>query len=550
MKRTYHPADDREIRRGDFKDILSRIATGDTVAPDELLSHLWAEGLQQRCEVNAMLADAYFQARTEARLRQAKIFMQRAWLLSGGSADLLPLYTKIFSAFSDTAGIREAYKRLAIKAAQRSELSEAARYFDLWQYAYPTFENIDRYEYDFDLLASVDELAAPHRYHVPARPADAGKIRIAHLVKGITELNSILVKIDLMFAQHHDRSRFELTFFAPETERHIKNSPHGAAHVRQFREFGFDIITAPDVDDHKERLLGLARAIHEQQPHLLVTSAALADFDHYFITTLRPAPFILGLVQGPPPQFAPPILDWAIAWSKHPLMDTPVNCSFVEPTFAWPSAGEVEARSREELGVPASACVLMSGGRFPKFQDREQWKAVGELLVAHPNAFYVVAGPREDQIPFLRSVLAPEVLARVRCLGWRSDFLNLLRSADIVLDTYPSGGGQAIVQAMSFGLPVVSHRNDYLNLFDQTSWNPVEEFISDSDIVIPRGDFSRFKQVVSKLIEDEKYRREVGARCRERQARKANPAQAIHQCEEVYERVLKFFAAQAKRTIS
>src|SRR5947209_8157232 len=97
MNRTYRSASERENGRRNFKDILSRIAIGDAVEPDELLPYLWAEELQQRVEVNAMLADAYFQSQTEASLKQALVFIKRAWTLSGGAPDLLPLYINIFS---------------------------------------------------------------------------------------------------------------------------------------------------------------------------------------------------------------------------------------------------------------------------------------------------------------------------------------------------------------------------------------------------------------------------------------------------------------------
>lgn len=541
MNRTYRPANERKNLGGGFKDVLSRIATGDDVAPAELLPHVWAEDVRKRAEANALLADAYFQAGTTQRLQQAKVFMQRAWLLSGGTAELLPLYIKIFSAIKDTAAIRDAYKRLTIEAARHGDFSEVARYFNLWQYAYPAFENVDRYAYDVDVLHCVDEMAARNRINVGPRPLDQGKIRVAHLIKGMTESNSILIKIDLMFAEHHDRSQFELAFFTPDPLPLIKNSPHGEEHLRQFKEFGFNVVTAPDVDNLEERLVGLARAIAVVKPHILVTSAALADFDQYFVTTLRPAPFVLGLVQGPPPQFAPPTLDWCIAFTKHPFMDSPVNCSLVELKLDYSPPDAGNAHSRETFGLPDDACVLISGGRYPKFQSHEFWQSIADLLSDHPSAYFVAVGPRDDEIPFLNTVLPKEVRTRVSCLGWRKDFFDILAVADILIDTYPSGGGQVIVQGMSLGIPIVSHRNNYMQIYDQSDWNPVEDFIKDPEIIVPRGDFEQIKRVVGRLIEDKEYRREVGLRCRAQHVEQADPTRDIRKCEEVYKKVLRLF---------
>jgi glycosyltransferase involved in cell wall biosynthesis len=214
----------------------------------------------------------------------------------------------------------------------------------------------------------------------------------------------------------------------------------------------------------------------------------------------------------------------------------------VQIKLDYPQQDAGDAYSRATLGLPDEARVLMSAGRHPKFQSREFWQAIADLLAKHPHAYYVASGVREDEIPFLSSILSPELMARVLCLGWRNDFLKILPVADVVIDTYPNGGGLVIAQSMALGIPLVAHRNDYMRLFDQTQWSPVEDYITDPEIVIPRGDFDRFKSVVSRLIEDEKYRREVGDRCRAEHLRHADPSRAIRGCEEVYARVLKLFS--------
>lgn len=541
LSRSYRPA--MPLGEPEFDNLVSRIATGEQVSPDELLPYLCLEGRAQRAEVNAMLAEAYSQTPSEAGLRQAQVFIRRAWLLSGFSADLLPLYTKISSALNDTPDIREALKRLGMKAAARGDISEAIRYFNDWQWAYQAFNNLDQYEYDFDILDCVDELAAPHRIPAArqAAPSSGEKIRLAYLLRGVTEPNSILIKISVEFARYHDKSRFDVTFFTAEPDHTIALSPQGEEYLKMFEDLGYQVITAPLLDSPADTLLALADRIRESRPHILIATAALADLGQYFITTLRPAPVVMGLVLGPPPQFAPPALDWCIAGSKHPLMDCPVNCSWVEANLDYASQDLGEAYSRGSLSLPDDACVLMSGGRYPKFQSRQFWQAIADLLSQHPNAHYVAVGPRDEEIPFLRSILLPEVRPRVRCLGWRKDFLNILPIADILIDTYPNGGGQVIVQAMALGIPLVSHRNDYMKLFDQTDWSPVEDFITDPEIIVPRGDFAQFKRVVSKLIDNTEYRRNVGERCRAEHIRRADSAGAIQRYEEVYVRVLKLF---------
>lgn len=525
-----------------FDAILSRIANGENVSSSELLPYLCLERREERANINLRLAEAFWNSGREDNLEQAKVFIHRAWLLSRFSAALLPLYIQIHSALDDIAAIREAYKRLGMIMASQGNVAEAIRYFDLWQYAYVTFRNLDKYEYDFDILDCIDSLARLHRFRAKPRQKvlKEGKLRVAYLVKGITELGSVLVKINLLYARFHDRERIEPIFYVPESERTVLESAVGPQHLQLFENYGCRVIMGPNVNAPDERLLAVARAINEARPDLLVTSAALATFDHYFITSLRPAPVIIGFVQGPPQQFAPPSLDWGIAWSKHPLMDSPVSCSLLKMELELPERSNIVPRDRHELDIPERAFILATAGRYVKFQEPEFWRTIIDLLNEHPQMYYLAVGVEEPQIPFLSSMLSPELSSRIRFLSWRGDdYLRTLCLADILIDTFPSGGGTVLSDAMAFGIPVVAFMNNYLRLYDQTDWSPAEEFDM-PEIVAPRGDFAEMKRMVTRLIENEEYRRHIALGCQEQlRQRRSNPERAVRACEDIYFRVLE-----------
>ncbi|HEY6805813.1 MAG TPA: glycosyltransferase [Pyrinomonadaceae bacterium] len=515
--------------------LLAEIASGQNVGQEKLLPFLCLEHKAERAEVNALLADAFFQQQS---LTQAANFVKRAWLLSEFSPELLDLYLKIFTSLNDVDNIRAAYKRLGLEAAKRGDISATIQYFTKWQWTYHLLLNLDHYEYDFDILDCIDNLAGPLRVPMPRKPV-GDKIRLAYLLRGMMDTNSNLIQISLEFARHHDRSRYDVTFFTAETEQLVNGSDQGLQYLRAFKELGYEIQMPSDKGDLAETLLAQAQSIRESDPHIFVTSAALGDFSHYFLASLRPAPIVMGIVQGPPAQFAAPLLDWCISWTKHPLLDCPTNCSWVEIKLDYPAEEIANPVSRKALDLPEEACVLLSGGRHVKFQSREFWQAIVDLLREHPHAYFVACGVKESEVPFFAEVVTDEVKSRVRRLGWRQDFLQIVPSADILLDTYPNGGGQTIVQAMASGVPVVAHRNDFLRLFTQTEWSPVEDFIRDPELLVERGDFVRFKEIVSRLIEDEAYRKALGERCREEHVRVADPSKAIRGCEAVYERVVK-----------
>lgn len=522
---------------------LARIAGGESVSQTELLPYICVEDREERTSINRRLAEAYLQSGREEDLQHARVFVRRAWLLGGFEADLLPLYTQIHAALNDIPAIRDAYKRLGMAAAARGDVAEAISYFDLWQYAYMQFKRLDRFEYDFDVLDGIDRLTRPHRFSPKLRSdiLKSGKVRVAYLVKGITEVGSVLIKVNLLFARYHDRSRFEPVFFVPESENAVLSSEAGREHVRLFADHGVKVIMAPDVGGTHERLRAVARAIYEARADLLVTSGALTQFQHYYITSLRPAPLVIGLVQGPPPQFAPPNLDGAIVWSKHPLIDCPVTGVWVPLRGDLPERDKITPYERGELRIPDQALVVASAGRYVKFQEPAFWQAVVDLLREFPEMYYVVMGPDESQIPFLERVLTPESRARIRFVSWRGDsYLRALLLADVLIDTFPSGGGGTLLDPLALGIPCVSFENNYMRLFDQTDWSLADEFVNIPELVVPRWDFEGMKRVVGRLLADENYRSDVARRLQEYTLEtRTNPPLSVRQCEDAYLRFIE-----------
>jgi hypothetical protein len=149
-------------------------------------------------------------------------------------------------------------------------------------------------------------------------------------------------------------------------------------------------------------------------------------------------------------------------------------------------------------------------------------------------------GVRKDQLSFLAEVVPAEILSRIRLLPWEADdYRKTLVLADILIDTYPSGGGGILLDALGLQIPCVSFENNYMRQFDQTDWTPADEFIINPDLLAPRGDFNRLKSVVSRLITDEQYRAEIAQQSYEYIVKtRGNPEVSVRHCEEIYLRVI------------
>lgn len=527
----------RLIGAPDFGSLLKKISAGSPFNPEDLLPHLCEASKQDRLWVNYCLAEAFHKA---GKNEQALVFIQRVWNLAGPDKRYLPLFADIHAAVDDIASIRGAYKALGIRSADAHDIAGALEWFNAWQYAYATYRKADEYYYDFEVLDCISKLARPRAFP-PRKPAqrENRKVHLAYLMFGMRDVNSVIVKNSLTLARFHDASRFEVTFFVPDQATLVLERKESVDNISKMEGYGCKVVLAPDSFSEMDSLHEFARSIHEAQPDILVTNAALADLRHFYITALNPAPLVIGLCQGPPPQYIAPNFAWSISWTRHPMMDCPTPCTQVNGSVELPEREIGAAEAKANFGIPQNELVLMSCGRDFKFQNRDMWIAILDILRAHSHAHYVVVG-LESAPGFLGQLLTPDIAGRVRIIKRVKDFLSVLSMADVVVDTYPSGGGMTVVDAMAIGVPVVSFKNDYMRKFSQTDWSPAEEFMGVPELLVDRGDFTQLSKLLVKLLTDHEYRTGMSRMCKERiHETSGDPAQMVRGCEEVYLKVMK-----------
>ncbi len=521
----------------DFKKLLDRISQNAIVSSEDILLYISQESLSDRLWVNLKLAEAFYAAGT---YYQAKVFIQRAWEFSEFDEKYLSLFIKIHAGIDDVETIRKAHKALGMKKADERKIVEALNHFNDWQNSFAIHRGLDDYQYDYEILNKILELGKPYSH--PTRKLKCTKnrkIRLAYLMFGMLHSNSVIVKISLLFAKYHDPSRFEVTFYVPELSSKILENQEATNNIKIINELGWNVVLAPGTTEEIS-LINLSGLIYEYNPDILITSAALADLKHYFLTSLRPAPLIIGLCQGPAPQFIAPNFDWSITWFKSLLIDCPINCTWINLRLDLPERIYSREVSKSFFGVSKDTLVIMSAGRPAKFRNEDFWKAIIDLLRTHSNVCYIAVGLAGMPPRFLSELLSPDIIERVKILGWEKDFHKVLSMADVVVDTYPSGGGVVIKDAMALGVPVISFKHDYMKTFSQMECSAAEEVIGIPELLIERDDFLNFKKVLSKLLIDHKYRDNLSQICAERiKVTSSNPKQMIKDCEQVYLRVIE-----------
>lgn len=483
-------------------------------------------------KVNDALARAYLAAGDTV---SAATFAGRAFLFAGLSEEFLAFYIKLHQTKGDIAAQRAAYKTMGMRYAATGDTYSALRNFNLHRDAYALAGHGNRYEYDFDVLAEIDRLAAVHakRLKQPWQLAfQTGKrTRLAYLVFHIHHPESVIVKLLCEFAKCHDQKKFEVVFFVVESS--TLNNATTDKNLAALKNAGANVVQA-DRYPLVECALQIRDKVAQFDPDLFIAAAALAEYAHYFTMLASPATARIGLVYGPPELYIGPRFDWVIASSNTLLLDSPVDGSVIPIEYTLPDRAQFVAKTRGSLGISTDAVVLMSAGRSSKFMDQCFWRAIVQALALHPLAVFVAVGLDVDP-PFLAELLTVQLASRVIRLGWQTEYLTILVNADIVVDTYPSGGGIVLVDAMALGIPVVSFRHDYTRPYDQMNWNLGEELVVVPELLLDRYQLDGLRDLLSALIEDKDRRAKLGLACKAVAVeQRGSPAKYVQQHEAEY----------------
>ncbi|WP_055073740.1 glycosyltransferase [Pseudanabaena sp. 'Roaring Creek'] len=519
----------------EFQEAIEKIKSGiEEIDQHILLPYLSSEKATERFYYNFHLAQAFVEVE---KFEQAKSFIERAWFLSRFSEEVLPLYILINKQLQDVSAIQQAYKRLGMIASKKGKIIDSINYFNQSMYAYAQTLGIDKYNYDYDILDCIENMAKSYRFYPKKRSLSSNtfKIKVAYLTYLATVETSVFYRINLTLAQFHDKSKFEIAFFIPRPESEFVNSNDI---IGILEEHNCQVVLTPSSNylSEEEALIWIAKKIYQFSPDILVTNAGLADLRQYFIMSLTPASVIVNSLYAGPAQYVSPNADWSIASAIHPLLDSPCNTSLIGLELDLTEHKNIGSYDKKFFKIPDDSLVILSAGRPQKFQDIEFWKVIIDLINLHQDLYYVAIGLNQDQLPIS---LPKEISSRFRILKWREDYLKILGIADIVIDTYPSGGGFTLVDAMALGIPVITFANDYMKLYDQVNWSLGDELVLIPDLIIERGNPQKVIEEISKLISDTYSRHDTGQKCQEFiYNSRGHPERFVKSYEDIYKKII------------
>lgn len=118
----------------------------------------------------------------------------------------------------------------------------------------------------------------------------------------------------------------------------------------------------------------------------------------------------------------------------------------------------IRRKLRQTLGLSSQSIILLTVARLDKQKGYDCLiPVIPHLLKSFPNIHFLWVGDGDQKENLERQLDNYDIRSSVSLLGYRQDIFNLLLAADLfIFPTYFEGFPFAILEAMAYGLPVIT----------------------------------------------------------------------------------------------
>jgi protein O-GlcNAc transferase len=294
------------------------------------------------------------------------------------------------------------------------------------------------------------EFVAPHCEPGPTAPSSRRPIRVGFLSRFFWR--HTIGKLNAGFICHLSRSRFRVVLLCfPGPDDPIS---------QMIRASADEVIVLP------RRLAEARQSIADQNLDVLFYTDIGMDPLTYFLAFARLAP-VQCVTWGHPCTTGISTMDYFVSsvhlepedaskhYTERLIKLARVNTCYAEPHLPLP------ARSRQDFGLPENVHLYVCTQSLYKFHPKFDSVLCG-ILQQDPLALVVLlSGPQA----YCKELLAerfrrtmPAESSRIQFLPPQTqfEFLHLQALADVLLDTFPFGGGNTSLEAFAFGTPIVT----------------------------------------------------------------------------------------------
>ncbi|TAK07836.1 MAG: glycosyltransferase family 1 protein, partial [Candidatus Manganitrophaceae bacterium] len=200
----------------------------------------------------------------------------------------------------------------------------------------------------------------------------------------------------------------------------------------------------------------------------------------------------------------------------------------IEPAEEVPSADLHQVK--EEYGIRADQKVIGVVGRLnPEKGQLIFLKAFQEIRKRFPNVIALMIGEGQDRATLEAYCDDNDMKGSVRFTGYQEKMSRFYQIFDLlVLPSLSEGLPNTVLEAMSFGVPVVA-----------TSVGGVPEVIYNGNgILVPPGDPKKLEEGILPLLHDERLRRALGEKGKSSLYPRFSPSCRAQQLIELYKNML------------
>ena len=294
------------------------------------------------------------------------------------------------------------------------------------------------------------EFVAPHCESGSKPPISGQPIRVGFLSRFFWR--HTIGKLNAGFIRHLSRCHFRVVLFCiPGPEDPIS---------QMIRASADEVIVVP------RRLADARQLIADQNLDVLIYTDIGMDPLTYFLAFARLAP-VQCVTWGHPSTTGLPTMDYFVSnvhmepedaskhYTEQLVQFSRVNTCYEEPQLPLP------ARNRQDFGLPENVHLYVCTQSLFKFHPKFD-SVLCAILQRDPLALVVLlSGPESHWKELLTERFGktiPEECRRIQFLPQLTqfEFLHLQALADVLLDTFPFGGGNTSLEAFAFGTPVVT----------------------------------------------------------------------------------------------
>lgn len=407
----------------------------------------FSEDLPQRLEANKNFG---LQLKQAGWLKQATVFLERAWAQSGyqdrqAAQDLLDCHLR--RGLYD--GLAQVHRQMGQAAAARGDYaSMLSAFYEVYYHAYK-YTGSYRWQHFDPAIETVLKLIAPQVEPLPAHEGlaaclDPAKLKVVLVLESF-DLSWATVKRFVDIGKRLDKSRFEVIYL---TRMELQEGWRPV--LNDLMAHGCHLLWDPG-QDYYAKIRGYLHILRRIGCDvLLMNTQFLTPWYDLLALAVAARKVVKFLSQGGGQETSP---DLVVSTVRGALADEVAPGAFIGPAYVSEIAGRRAARPS-----PAGRLKAVCVGRPVKFINNHQfWKVLRQALRELPGLEITIVGSQAREI--FGTEQSP--VERLSFLGFRQDAQELLADYDVMIDTWPSGGGCTVREAHAAGLPVLSCRTPW-----------------------------------------------------------------------------------------